>query len=77
MSPDPNALMATSATDVLGNNQALQRKSMRDEIATLTVQATVTAARFNTSITGHLHTPKRGANRRRHFPDGMISIGRD
>lgn len=77
MSPDPNALMAVSASDALLNNQALQRKSMRDEIATLAAQATATAARFNTLITGHLHTRKPGANRRRHLPDGMMCIGRD
>jgi len=44
MSPDPNALMAVSASDALLNNQALQRKSTRDEIATLAAQATATAA---------------------------------
>jgi hypothetical protein len=49
MSPDPNALMAASARDALLNNQALQRKSMRN--AALTAQATVTAACFNTLIT--------------------------
>ena len=77
MSPDPIALMAVSASDALLNNQALQRKSMRDEIATLAAQATATAACFNTLITGHLHTRKPGADRPRHLPDGMMSIGRD
>jgi hypothetical protein len=77
MSPDPNALMAASASDALLNNQALQRKSTRHEIATLAVQATATAACFNTILTGHLQRRKPGANRRRHLPDGMMSIGRD
>jgi hypothetical protein len=56
MSPDPNALMAASARDALLNDQALQRKSMRDEIATLTAQGAAAAACFNTLITGPLCT---------------------
>jgi hypothetical protein len=77
MIPDPSTLMADSARDPLLDNQAPQRISMREEIATLTAQATATAACFNILITGHLHTRKSGASRRRLFPDGMISIGRD
>jgi hypothetical protein len=56
MSPDPDALMAASASDAVLNNQALQRETTRDAIATLAAQATTTAAYFNTLITGHLHT---------------------
>jgi hypothetical protein len=67
MSPDPNALMAINGSDctsdALLNNQALQRKSMRDESATLAAQATTMAACFNTLITGHLHMRKPGAHR--------------
>jgi hypothetical protein len=77
MSPDPIALMATSASDAPPNNRVLQRKSTRDEIATLTAQAIDTATYLNTLITGHLHARKPGANRQRHFPDRMISIGWD
>lgn len=56
MSPDPNALMAASAIDALLNNKVLQRETKREKIAALTAQGTATAARFNTVITGHLHT---------------------
>jgi hypothetical protein len=75
MRPDPSALKAASAIDTLLNNQALQRESKRDEIATLTAQGAAAAACFNTLITGHLHVLKPGADRRRHLPSGMISIG--
>jgi hypothetical protein len=76
MSPDPSAVMVTSASDALLNNHTLQRKSTRVEIAALAPQATPTIACSNTLITGHLHSRKPGANRRRHLPDGEISIGR-
>jgi hypothetical protein len=75
MRPDPNAVMATSATDALLNNHALQRRSTRVEIAALAPQATATTACSNTLITGHLHVRKPGADRQRHLPDGKISIG--
>jgi hypothetical protein len=68
MSPDPSALMAANARDALLNNQALQRKSVRDEITTPAAQATATAACFNTLITGHLHARKPGANRQAPSP---------
>jgi hypothetical protein len=74
MTPDPNALMAASGSDALLDKQALQRRSKK---AALTAQATAAAACLNTLITGHLHTPKAGAHRRRHLPDGMMSIGWD
>ena len=76
MSPDPNAVMATKASDALLSNHALQRKSTRVEIAALAPQATATTACSNTLITGHLHARKPGADRQRHLPDGTISIGR-
>jgi hypothetical protein len=77
MSPDPDALSATTTSDAPLNNQALHRKKTRDEIATLAAQAAATAVYFNTLITDHLHARKPGAGRQRHLPDGMMSIGRD
>jgi len=74
MSPDPRALMAASASEALLNNRALPRNSTSDEIATLAEQATATEACFKNLITGPLHTQTPGANRRRHLPDGMMSI---
>jgi hypothetical protein len=65
MSADPDALIAINASDcaseALFNNQALQRKSVRDESATLAAQATTMAACFNTLITGRLRMRKPGA----------------
>jgi hypothetical protein len=75
MSPDPNALMTTSASDALLNSQALQRKSTRNEIATLAVQATATAARFNTFITAVSMREKPALVGGAILPDGTISIG--
>jgi hypothetical protein len=75
MSPDPNALMATSAIDVLLNSQALQRKSTRNEIATLAAQATAIAARFSTFITAVSMRENPALIDRAIFPDGTIPIG--
>jgi hypothetical protein len=66
--------MAASASEALLNNRALPRNSTSDEIATLAEQATATEACFKNLITGPLHTQTPGANRRRHLPDGMMSI---
>jgi hypothetical protein len=56
--PDPHRLKAVNAivctSGALLNNQALQRNSVRDESATIAVQATATPPYFNTLITGHL-----------------------
>jgi hypothetical protein len=63
MSPDPNALMAASASDAPFNKYALQRKSTSEKIATHAALATVTAACFHNLITGHLDARKPGAGR--------------
>jgi hypothetical protein len=68
MSPDPDTLMAINASDcmsdALPDNQTLQRKSMRDESATLAAQATAAVLCFNRFMASHP-------------PERMYSIGRD
>jgi hypothetical protein len=67
MIPDPSALTAVNASDctrdTLLKTHALQRKSMRDESATLAAQATAIPPCFKTVITSDLHPRKPGANR--------------
>ena len=75
MSPDPSALMTTSASDALLNSQALQRKSARSEIATLAVQTTATAARFSTFITAVSMRENPALIGSAILPDGTIPIG--
>jgi hypothetical protein len=78
MTPDPNTLMAVNASDctsdALLNNQALQRKSVRDESATFAAQATAIPLSFDSLIASRLHMRKPGANRQAPSPDGMILV---
>jgi hypothetical protein len=78
MSADPDAFNAINASDcasdALFNSQALQRKRMRDESATLAEQATTMAACFNTLITVHLQCENPALIDERHLPDGMMTI---
>jgi len=71
MAPDPNTLMAVKASDCTGdvlNNQALQRKSMRDESATLSAQATAVPPCLNAFIASHLPARIPGAHRQAPSP---------
>ena len=63
MTPDPNTLSAVNANDctseALPNNQALQRKSVRNESAPLAAQATAIPPCLNTLIVSHLQNVKK------------------